>query len=70
VLSQVVLSLVLSVPMIALLVLSGRRDVMGAFANRRTTQVLAVLAAGAVLALNLVLLLQTTGIPVSVPGFD
>jgi manganese transport protein len=70
VLSQVVLSLVLPVPMIALLVLSGRRDVMGAFVNRRATQVLAILAAGAVLGLNFVLLLQTAGIPVSVPGFD
>ena len=70
VLSQVVLSLVLPVPMIALLVLSGRSDVMGDFVNRRTTQVLAILAAGAVLVLNLVLLLQTAGIPVSVPGFD
>jgi manganese transport protein len=70
VMSQVVLSLVLPVPMIALLVLSGRRDVMGAFANRRMTQVFAIAAAGVVLALNLVLLLQTAGIPVNVPGFD
>jgi manganese transport protein len=70
VISQVVLSLVLPVPMIALLVLSGRRDVMGAFANRRATQVFAILAAGAALALNLILLLQTAGIPVNVPGFD
>ncbi len=70
VLSQVVLSLVLPVPMIALLVLSGRRDVMGVFANRGVTQGFAILAAGVVLVLNLVLLLQTAGIPVSVPGFD
>ena len=70
VLSQVVFSLVLPVPMIALLVLSGRREVMGDFANRRATQVLAILAAVAVLALNLVLLLQTVGIQVSVPGFN
>jgi manganese transport protein len=70
VISQVVLSLVLPVPMIALLILSGRRDVMGNFANRRATQVLAILAAVAVLGLNLVLLLQTAGIPVSVPGFN
>jgi manganese transport protein len=68
VLSQVVLSLVLPVPMIALLVLSGRRDVMGAFVARRTTQVAAVVAAAVVLALNLVLLLQTAGIPVSFLG--
>jgi manganese transport protein len=66
--SQVVLSLVLPVPMIALLVLSGRRDVMGPFANRRLTQVGAVVAAAVVLALNLVLLLQTAGIPVPYLG--
>ena len=68
VLSQVVLSLVLPVPMIALLVLSGRRDVMGSFANPRMVQVIAVAAAVLVLVLNLVLLLQTAGITVSVPG--
>jgi len=65
VLSQVVLSLVLPVPMIALLVLSGRHDVMGAFASRRVTQAGAILAASAVLALNLLLLLQTAGVQVS-----
>jgi manganese transport protein len=68
VMSQVVLSIVLPVPMIALLVLSGRRDVMGAFVNRRVTQVGAVIAAVVVLALNLLLLLQTIGIPVSFLG--
>jgi manganese transport protein len=62
--SQVVLSLILPVPMISLLVLSGRRDVMGDFASRRTTQIGTVLAAGVVLALNLILLLQIAGIPV------
>ena len=65
-----VLSLVLPVPMIVLLVLSGRRDVMSVFANRRATQLFAILAASVVLALNLLLLLQTAGIPVSVPDFD
>jgi len=65
VLSQVVLSLVLPVPMIALLVLSSRRDVMGSFASSRLTQAVAVAAAVAVLALNLLLLLQTAGMPVS-----
>jgi len=68
VLSQVVLSLVLPVPMIALLVLAGRRDVMGSFANTRLTQVAAVLAALLVLALNTVLLLQTAGIQVPYLG--
>jgi manganese transport protein len=68
VLSQVVLSLVLPVPMIALLVLSGRRDVMGSFVSSRLSQVSAVAAAVVVLALNLVLLLQTIGVTVSVQG--
>jgi manganese transport protein len=68
VLSQVVLSLVLPVPMIALLVLSGRRDVMGSFANRRLTQVVAIVAAVVVVALNLLLLLQTAGVQVSFLG--
>ena len=68
VLSQVVLSLVLPVPMIALLVLSGRRDVMGVFANKRGVQVIAVAAASLVLVLNLVLLLQTAGVSVSLSG--
>jgi manganese transport protein len=68
VLSQVVLSLVLPVPMIALLVLSGRRDIMGSFVSRRVTQVAAVVAAAVVLALNMVLLLQIAGIPVTFLG--
>ncbi len=68
VLSQVVLSLVLPVPMIALLVLSGRRDVMGAFTSSRLTRSTAVGAAVVVLALNLLLLLQTMGVPVSLSG--
>jgi manganese transport protein len=68
VLSQVVLSLVLPVPMIALLVLSGRRDVMGHFASSRLTRLAAVTAAAVVLGLNLVLILQTVGVPVSLSG--
>jgi manganese transport protein len=68
IISQVVLSLILPVPMIALLVLAGRRDVMGDFVNRRLTQVTAIIAAAVVLALNALLLLQTAGIPVSFLG--
>ena len=70
VLSQVVLSLVLPVPMIALLVLSGRRDVMGGFVSSRLTQAIAVVAATMVLALNLLLLLQTMGVSVSLFGLN
>jgi manganese transport protein len=64
--SQVVLSLVLPVPMIALLVLAGRRDIMGNFTVRGWTRLGAVVAAVLVLALNLILLLQTIGVPLTV----
>jgi manganese transport protein len=63
--SQVVLSLVLPVPMIALLVLAGRRDIMGTFVVRGWTRLGAVAAAALVLALNLILLLQTVGMPIT-----
>ena len=64
VISQVVLSLVLPVPMIALLKLTGNPEVMGRFATRRLTRVAAIAAATLVLALNLVLLLQVSGVTV------
>ncbi len=63
VISQVVLSLVLPVPMIALLMLTARRDVMGDFANSRLTSAAATIAAAIVLSLNALLLLQTAGVP-------
>jgi manganese transport protein len=62
VLSQVVLSLVLPVPMIALLLLTRRRDVMGAFVNGRSTTFLAMAAAIVVLLLNFLLVLETFGV--------
>jgi manganese transport protein len=61
VISQVVLSLVLPVPMIALLVLVRRPTVMAGFAIGRFTQALTVAATVIVLALNLILLLQSFG---------
>jgi manganese transport protein len=63
VLSQVVLSLVLPVPMISLLILTRRPDVMGASANSPYTSFAAIAAAGAVLALNGLLILDTLGVP-------
>ena len=62
VMSQVVLSLTLPVPMVALLVLSGRADVMGAFVNRRAGQIAALVATVAVLALNFLLLADAAGV--------
>jgi manganese transport protein len=66
VLSQVVLSLALPVPMIALVLFTARRDIMGRFANGRWTSGAAIAGAAIVLALNVVLLLQTFGVPI--PG--
>ena len=62
VISQVLLSLTLPIPMIALLIFTSRRDVMGDFVNRPMTTAIATAGAAAVLALNLILLLQTAGL--------
>jgi len=64
--SQVVLSIALPLPMIALLILSRRRAVMGDYATGPIMSVLAAAAAAAVLMLNAMLLLQMCG--VEVPG--
>jgi manganese transport protein len=59
VISQVVLSIALPLPMIALLIFTGRSDIMGAFVNGRLTRVVAVISTAVVLALNMVLIAQT-----------
>ena len=64
--SQVVLSIALPLPMITLLIFTGRADIMGDFANGRLTRVAAIVATMLVLTLNVFLLAQTFG--VSVPG--
>lgn len=66
VISQVVLSFALPIPMIALLLLTRRPDIMGAFANGRLTQFGTVAGTVVVLALNTILILQTLG--VDIPG--
>jgi manganese transport protein len=66
VLSQVVLSLILPVPMIALLILTRRRDIMGSYANGRLTMATAIAAAVVVLVLNLLLVLQIAGVTLPV----
>jgi manganese transport protein len=63
VVSQVVLSLVLPVPVIALVVFTRRRSLMGDLVNRRLTSVLATAGAAAILCLNVVLLVETIGVP-------
>ena len=67
VVSQVVLSVALPLPMIALLIFTGRRDIMGEFANSRLTRAAALVGTAAVLALNIFLIAQTCGL--AIPGF-
>jgi manganese transport protein len=62
VVSQVVLSLVLPVPMIALLIFVCRSDVMGTFLPAPVTRAAALIGAIVVLGLNMVLLAQLAGI--------
>jgi len=68
VISQVVLSIALPLPMIALLMFTRRPDIMGAFANGRAINAAALLGTAVVLALNAFLILQTFGI--SIPGLS
>jgi manganese transport protein len=66
VISQVVLSIALPLPMIALTVFTRRREVMGVFANGALTNLVAIAGTVLVLALNALLILQTFG--VAIPG--
>ncbi|WP_068083648.1 Nramp family divalent metal transporter [Polycladidibacter stylochi] len=64
VLSQVFLSIALPVPMLALIVLSRRHDIMGMFALKSYWAVLAELGTITVVGLNLVLVLQFLDMPI------
>jgi manganese transport protein len=66
VISQVVLSIALPAPVIALLIFTRRRDLMGAFVNGWWTNVAAVGGTVLILVLNAILLLQAAG--VEIPG--
>jgi manganese transport protein len=68
VVSQVVLSIALPLPMIALLIFTQRRDLMGPFVNSRLTGLTATLATTIVLGLNAILIAQTIGI--EIPGLN
>lgn len=63
VISQVVLSIALPLPMISLLIFTSRRDIMGQFANSRFTFIAALAGTAVVLLLNIFLILQTFGVP-------
>lgn len=64
VMSQVVLSIALPVPMIALIIFTSRRDVMGTYASGPLVRLLSFAGAAAVLGLNFVLLATTFGVPI------
>ncbi len=68
VISQVVLSITLPLPMIALLMFTRRADLMGEFANSRLTRFAASIGACVVLMLNGLLILLTSGVPL--PGLS
>ncbi len=61
VISQVVLSFGIPFALVPLVLLTRRADVMGALVNRRLTTIVASLVAGAIIALNAFLLVQTLG---------
>ncbi len=64
VISQVILSIALPVPMIALVIFTSRSDIMGAHVTGLPVRVLAIAGTAIVLTLNMVLLLETFGINV------
>ncbi|MBV1698443.1 MAG: Nramp family divalent metal transporter [Hyphomicrobiales bacterium] len=69
VISQVILSITLPLPMIALLIFTGRTDIMGMFVNGLLTRIAAAIGAVVVLLLNFVLIVQAFGIALpDIPG--
>jgi manganese transport protein len=62
VMSQVVLSITLPLPMIALVMFTRRPDLMGRFANRGLTQAVAGIGTSVVLTLNALLIAATFGL--------
>jgi manganese transport protein len=68
VISQVVLSIALPLPMISLLIFTRRADIMGVFANRKATHLAALLGTAVVLLLNLFLVVQTFAMGWSTAG--
>jgi manganese transport protein len=61
VVSQVVLSFILPIPVIALVIFTRRKDVMGRLVNRASTSILAVVCTAVILALNALLIFETLG---------
>ena len=66
--SQVILSLILPIPIIALLIFTARRDIMGDFVNSRLVTSTAIIASVVVLTLNVLLLVRLANIPLPFIG--
>jgi manganese transport protein len=62
VISQVVLSFGIPFALVPLVMLTRRRDVMGALVNRRVTTIVAAVVAALITVLNIFLLAQTFGL--------
>ena len=58
-LSQVLLSFILPIPIIQMLVIARKKELMGGFANKTWVQILGVIIASVIISLNAVLLLLT-----------
>lgn len=59
IISQVVLSIVLPIPVIALIKFTGRREIMGTLANSRISHGIAIVCVSAIVALNGILVVET-----------
>jgi len=59
ILSQVALSFILPFPIIQMLIISNRKDLMGNLANRRFTRLIGILIASMIILFNFVLILLT-----------
>jgi manganese transport protein len=67
--SQVVLSLVLPIPMLTLIMFTTRRNIMGPLTNSPAVGIGATVAAVAILGINMLLLLETCGVHLPlIPG--
>lgn len=61
VISQVILSFILPIPVITLVIFTSRRDIMGKLVNSKATTVLSIMCSAVILALNVLLLYKTFG---------
>lgn len=61
IISQVILSLVLPIPVVTLIYFASQKNVMGVLVNRRYVTITAMACAALILVLNIVLIVQTLG---------